>query len=92
LPVVALFTPPRGLDTTRYPVYSGFIHIAGPGENFHVSYLGLAASLKTKQVVDNTDVFFGEKIPTIVDSTGNAQAAPTNYTFAGEDYPTFLFR
>ena len=57
-----------------------------------MSYLGLAASLKTKQVVDNTDVFFGEKIPVVIDSTGNAQAAPTNYTFAGEDYPTFLFR
>lgn len=90
--VVATFTPPRGLDPTRYPVYSGFIHVAGPGENFHVSYLGLGASLKEKQVVDNTDEFFGEKIPVILDSAGESQTGPTNYTFVGEDYPTFVFR
>ncbi|KAJ2929710.1 hypothetical protein H1R20_g7388, partial [Candolleomyces eurysporus] len=90
--VTALFTPPRGVDSSRYPVYSGFIQVSGPGENYHVTYLGLAASLKNKQVVDNTDVFFGEKIPAILDSAGEVQANPTNYTFVGEDFPTFVFR
>lgn len=90
--VTALFTPPRGVDSSRYPVYSGFIQVAGPGENYHVTYLGLAASLKNKQVVDNTDTFFGEKIPAILDSAGEVQVNPTNYTFAGGDFPTFVFR
>ncbi|KAJ3521240.1 hypothetical protein NMY22_g12392 [Coprinellus aureogranulatus] len=90
--VEVAFTPPQGIDATRFPVYSGFIHISGPGENFHVSYLGLAASLRDKQVVDDTDTLFGEKIPALQNSMGEAQTEPTNYTFVGEDYPTFVFR
>lgn len=90
--VVAFFSAPRNLDATRYPVYSGFIQIASPGENHHVSYLGLAASLKRKQVVDNTDVFFGEKIPTLIGQDSESQTEPKNYTFVGEDFPTFVFR
>ncbi|KAJ3530209.1 hypothetical protein NMY22_g8670 [Coprinellus aureogranulatus] len=90
--VEVVFTRPQGLDPARYPVFSGFVQVAGPGENLHVSYLGLAASLRDKQVVDNTDTFFGEKIPAVADATGNFQTSPTNYTFVEEDYPTFVFR
>lgn len=90
--VAALFTPPKGVDSSRYPVYSGFIKVEGPGENYHVTYVGLSASLKQKQVVDNTDTFFGEKIPTVLNAAGDSQVNPTNYTFAGKDYPSFLYR
>ncbi|KDR67581.1 hypothetical protein GALMADRAFT_161607 [Galerina marginata CBS 339.88] len=90
--VVALFTPPKGLDASTYPVYSGFINVASPSENYHVSYLGLAGSLKDKQVVDNTDVFFGFPVPAVLDATGNPQVNPTNYTFANKDNPALLWR
>jgi len=52
----------------------------------------LGGTLKNKQVLDNTDVFFGEKIPAVLDAKGNTQTVPTNYTFVGDDYPTLLWR
>ncbi|TFK44150.1 pyrolysin [Crucibulum laeve] len=90
--VVAVFSPPKGLDKTTFPTYSGFIQIESGADKTHVTYLGLAASLKDKQVVDNTDEFFGEVIPAILDPAGDVQAGPANYTFVGEDVPTLLFR
>jgi len=54
--------------------------------------LGVAASLKNKAVIDNTDVFFGVNLPIVLDSAGNVQDAPVNYTFVGEDAPTVLWR
>jgi hypothetical protein len=92
--VVAVFRPPTGIDKTTFPVFSGFIQVIGPtvAETFHVSYLGLAASLKDKQVLDDTDVFFGMKIPVLLDSVGNVQSAPLNYTFVNDDMPTLLWR
>ena len=90
--VVAIFSPPKGLDAATFPLYSGFIEIAAPSENLHVTYIGLAASLKDKQVVDNSDIFFGAKIPALLDSQGDVQTTPTNYTFVGADVPTLLWR
>lgn len=90
--VLATFRPPRGLDNTQFPVFSGFIQLTAPGETYHVSYLGLSASLKDKQVIDNTDEFFGVPLPTLLDSAGNVQAGPANYTFVGDDAPALLFR
>ena len=58
----------------------------------HVSYLGLGGSLKSKQVLDDTDLIFDEKIPAILDSVGEFQTVPTNYTFVDEDYPSLLWR
>jgi hypothetical protein len=66
--------------------------VTSGSEDFHVSYIGLAASLKDKQVVDNTDVFFGIPLPALLDSQGDVQTGPTNYTFVGEDFPALLFR
>ncbi len=57
-----------------------------------MSYIGLGASLKDKQVLDNTDQFFGVKIPMLLNSTGDAQLGPTNYTFAQDDVPTIAWR
>jgi len=92
--VVAIFKPPTGLDKSTFPVFSGFIQVGGPtaADTAHVSYLGLAGSLKDKQVLDDTDVFFGVKIPALLDSAGNVQSGPVNYTFANDDAPTLLWR
>jgi len=91
--VVATFVPPSGLDASLYPVYSGAIEITSSGSDVtHVSYLGLAASLKDKQVVDNTDTFYGVKLPAILNGERAVQTAPTNYTFANGDFPSLLLR
>lgn len=90
--VVATIKPPQGVDATTFPVYSGFIFATSGNESVHATYLGLAASLKDAQVIDNTDFFFGVDLPIILDSAGNVQDAPVNYTFVGEDAPTVLWR
>ncbi|KAH9484892.1 Minor extracellular protease vpr [Psilocybe cubensis] len=94
--ITAIFHPPpqSAFDTSTFPVYSGFIQIAGPSalDILHVSYLGLLGSLREKQVVDDTDVFFGVPLPALLDSQGDVQDSPTNYTFVGDDVPTLLWR
>jgi len=57
-----------------------------------VTYIGLAASLKNKQVIDTTDVFFDVALPVVLDGSGNPPVEPRNYTFVGLDVPTLLFR
>ncbi|GLB37011.1 putative subtilisin-like protein [Lyophyllum shimeji] len=89
--VFAMFSLPKG-DASTFPVFSGFIEITSGSERLHVSYVGLAASLKDKQVVDNTDFFFGVPLPALLDSAGDVQQGPTNYTFSSADFPTLLFR
>ncbi|KAJ6603216.1 subtilisin-like protease [Mycena vulgaris] len=90
--VVATIKPPKGVDATTFPVYSGFIYATSGAESVHATYLGLAASLKDKQVIDNTNATFGVPLPIVLDSAGNVQDAPVNYTFVGEDAPTVLWR
>lgn len=91
-PVLAVFTPPSGLDASTYPVYSGFIDVTSGSETVHVSYLGLLGSLKDKQVIDTTDAVLGFKVPAILNATQHPQVDPTNYTFVGKDHPSFVFR
>ncbi|KAJ6498971.1 pyrolysin [Mycena sanguinolenta] len=90
--VVAIITPPKGVDPTTLPVYSGFIFVTSGNETVHATYLGVAASLKNAQTVDNTDIVFGVSLPALLDSTGNVQDGPVNYTFVGDDAPTVLWR
>ncbi|KAJ7045857.1 subtilisin-like protease [Mycena alexandri] len=90
--VTANIKPPQGVDATTFPVYSGFIHVTSGNDSVHATYLGLAASLKDKQVIDNTDLIFGLTLPLILDADGNPQDAAVNYTFVGEDAPTILWR
>ncbi|KAK7473132.1 hypothetical protein VKT23_001233 [Stygiomarasmius scandens] len=91
--VTATFTLPSG-DASTFPVYSGFIHVVSGTENLHVTYVGLGASLKDAQVLDDTDAFFGENIPAIIDAAGDFQNGPTNYTFDADtgDFPVLLWR
>lgn len=90
--IFAHITPPKAVDATTFPVFSGFIDITSATEILHVTYLGLAAALKDKQVIDDTDEFFGVPLPAVLDSVGDVQVNATNYTFVGDDFPTILFR
>jgi len=90
--VSATISGPTGLDHTTFPVFSGFIEISDGTQRFHVTYLGLVGSLIDKQVIDDTDFFFGVPTPVVVDNAGNVQGGPANYTFAGDDVPTLIWR
>jgi hypothetical protein len=98
--VVARFTAPP-VNTSTFPLYSGFIQIDalldnGSNETTHVSYLGLAASLKDKDTLDNTNVTLGYQIPVVLEPSGDAQTIPRNYTFSivngTLDFPTVQMR
>lgn len=90
--VIVTITAPKGGDPATLPVYSGFIVASDGAETYHATYLGAAASLKDFQTLDNTDFFFGEKLPAILDGANNFVAGPRNWTFAGEDFPAVLTR
>ncbi|KAG8738765.1 hypothetical protein FRC10_006482 [Ceratobasidium sp. 414] len=91
--VKVTFKPPTGLDAKTFPVYSGFIQAKGSdGSSLHSTYLGVAASLKNMKVVDNTDAYFGVKLPLVTDKDGNPIAGPTTYTMSGADTPLVIYR
>ena len=90
--VVVVIKPPKGLNSTDNPVFSGFLEIANDQESYHVTYLGLAAALKDTHVVDNTDTFFGVKIPAIFDANSNVVNTTKNFTFQGTDFPSVVSR
>ncbi|KAH6897589.1 pyrolysin [Coprinopsis sp. MPI-PUGE-AT-0042] len=81
--VTLTFALPPGVDPKTFPIFSGFIEFddgsdVGP---VHASYIGAGASMKDIQVVDNTDWYFGAKLPLITNSTGHIQDTAQNYTF-----------
>nr|CUX90926.1 serine peptidase S08 [Flammulina velutipes] len=90
--VTVTITPPEGVDASVFPVYSGFIQAISGSEIVHATYLGLAASLYDKKVIDDTDYLFGFVIPAIINADGDIQEEPTNYTFVEGDFPSILFR
>ena len=90
--VFVIIKPPKGLNSADNPVFSGFLEIANAQESYHVTYLGLASALKDTHVVDNTDAFFGVKIPAIFDSNNNVVNATKNFTFQGNDFPSVVSR
>jgi len=73
-------------------VYSGFVQVDAPGETYHITYQGLAASIKDKKIFDDSDYFFGFKTPVTVDPSGEVQTEPRNYTYVGDDLPALLYR
>ncbi|KAK1223902.1 hypothetical protein PQX77_013208 [Marasmius sp. AFHP31] len=80
--ITATFTPPTSLDAVAFPVYGGFIEVEADDETQHVSYLGLAASLKDKSILDRTNSWSSLiTLPAVLDpNTGGAQTEPANYT------------
>ncbi|CAE6403377.1 unnamed protein product [Rhizoctonia solani] len=95
LPVVVSIKPPTGLDATNFPVYSGYIKATGSDNTtLQSTYIGVAAKLKDAKVLDNTDAYFGVKIPVLTDSQGEP-VPPTGsatYTMKGNDTPLVIYR
>ncbi|THG94885.1 hypothetical protein EW026_g6671 [Hermanssonia centrifuga] len=90
--LTAHITAPTGLDPSILPIFSGFVQIANANESYHVTYLGVAASLKDAQVVDTTDTFFGFDLPALVDPIGDVFTGPANFTFNDTNFPELLMR
>ncbi|KAG8737461.1 hypothetical protein FRC10_008164 [Ceratobasidium sp. 414] len=91
--VTLTFTAPTGLDAKTFPVYSGFIQAKGSdGFSLHSTYLGVAAALKDMKVVDNTDSYFGVKLPLVTDRNGDPINSTTTYSMQGNDTPAVLYR
>jgi hypothetical protein len=90
--VNAHFTAPVGLDPATFPIYSGFVTIVSAEDSFQVAYMGAAANLKDKAILDTSTKFFGKAIPALLDSAGNITTSPTTYSFSGADVPTVLYR
>ncbi|CAE7233221.1 unnamed protein product [Rhizoctonia solani] len=93
--VAVAFEPPIGLDATTFPVYSGYINAAGSdGTKLQSTYIGLAAKLKDAQVLDNTDAYFGHRLPVLVDR--QRQIVPprgsSTYTMNGDETPYIIYR
>ncbi|KAJ1303089.1 hypothetical protein OPQ81_011290 [Rhizoctonia solani] len=89
------FTPPIGLNSSSFPVYSGYIQAAGSdGTVLRSTYLGLAASLKDMRVVDNTTTVFGagKKLPLIQDKNNQTVNGSATFTMQGMDYPLVVYR
>ncbi|QRV79003.1 pyrolysin [Ceratobasidium sp. AG-Ba] len=92
-PVILSIKPPTGVDAKTLPVYSGFIKAKGSdGSTLQATYLGVVGSLKTAKVLDNTDAYFGEKLPLVTDKAGNPITGPTTYSMAGNDTPLLVYR
>jgi len=91
--IVVTIAPPNTGNKAAFPVFSGFIQATGSlGENVHTSYLGLNAKTTDLVVIDNTDRYFGNIIPAILDKEGNVQTPGTSYTLNGDDVPTLVYR
>ncbi|CAE6539208.1 unnamed protein product [Rhizoctonia solani] len=95
LPVIVSFKPPTGLNATGFPVYSGFIKATGSDNTtLQSTYIGVAAKLKEAKVLDNTDAYFGAKLPLVTDNEGNP-VPPTGsatYTLDGTNTPLVIYR
>jgi hypothetical protein len=89
--VVVSFTPPAGLDASRYPLYSGFVEVTSSSESYHVSYIGLAASLKDHQIFDNTTTVVPYPSPSLL-KNDTRLVQPTNFTFKDTDFPVIFWR
>ena len=63
---------PPTIGSSTLPVYSGWITIISDKESTQVPYLGAAAALKDKQVLDSSDYYFGVALPAIIDAAGAA--------------------
>ncbi|KAL8280710.1 hypothetical protein RQP46_007033 [Phenoliferia psychrophenolica] len=75
----ATFTPPKGLQESQAPIYSGFIAL---GTNLTVPYYGLASKLHDLPIFDHTTEFFGVQLPALVDAAGDFVDKGANITIS----------
>ncbi|KAL0564133.1 hypothetical protein V5O48_017920 [Marasmius crinis-equi] len=92
--ITATFSPPQGLNAENYPVYGGYIEVNTDGETHHVSYQGLAASLKDKKILDEGNSWSSFiTLPAVVGNDGQQQTGPANFTMdPGSGAPLILWR
>lgn len=93
--VVGLYiSPPGGLDSSRLPVYSGFIQVqpSSGGTLQTIPYMGVAQAMRNVPVLDSTAFETGTALPDIVDSNGDVVTAPQTFTIANGDAPTVMYR
>ncbi|KEP44960.1 minor extracellular protease vpr protein, partial [Rhizoctonia solani 123E] len=93
--VSVTFNPPVGLDPATFPVYSGYIKATGSDNTtLQSTYIGVAAALKDAKVLDDTDAYFGVKLPLLMD--GEGEPVPSNgsiiYTMQGNSTPLVIYR
>ncbi|CUA68407.1 Minor extracellular protease vpr [Rhizoctonia solani] len=94
VPIYLTVEAPTGLDPATFPVYSGYIKATGSDNTvLQSTYVGVAAKLKNAKVLDNTDAYFGVKLPLIVDSKGNPvpPEGSATYTMNGSDTPAVIY-
>ncbi|CAE6531335.1 unnamed protein product [Rhizoctonia solani] len=88
-------SPPTGLDPGTFPIYSGFIKATGSDNTtLHSTYIGVAAKLKDAKVLDDTDAYFGVKLPVLLDGLGEPvlPEGSVNYTMSGNSTPIVIYR
>jgi hypothetical protein len=73
-------------------VYSGFIEITSLAETLKVTYLGVAARLKDKAILDISAKIFGYNLPALLDSSGKPQVGEPTYTLVNGDNPALHWR
>lgn len=93
--VTVQFQPPKDVDATAFPVYSGFIRIDSDNdEHLSVSYLGLAADIGDMEVLDqSSDYFSNFTLPALFDKDGKPQLEDNKvYTLEGKDNIQIIYR
>ncbi|KAJ5554369.1 hypothetical protein N7513_004328 [Penicillium frequentans] len=65
-------TPPKGLDATRIPIYSGYVTLNGTnGDSFSIPYLGAANAMRNVTILDTKH---GDNYLFSSNSNGHVQA------------------
>ena len=90
--VKVTFSQPAGLNAAQFPIYSGFIQVAGGAQTVQVPYLGVAAAMKNLPILDTSNQYLALTTPTILNAAGSAQQGSSAYSFNGTDFPTVLYR
>ncbi|KAJ5629398.1 hypothetical protein N7528_003055 [Penicillium herquei] len=83
--VKVLASPPRGLNATRIPIYSGFVTLNGTnGDSFSIPYLGAANAMRNVTILDTKH---GENYLLSSESSAPVQAGQI-FTFASPNATT----
>ncbi|CAE6458099.1 unnamed protein product [Rhizoctonia solani] len=88
-------SPPAGLNPATFPVYSGYIKAIGSDNTtLQSTYIGVAAKLKDAKVLDDTDAYFGVKLPLLMDGEGKPvpPKGSVKYTMQGNSTPLVIYR
>ncbi|KAG8953400.1 hypothetical protein FRC04_002242 [Tulasnella sp. 424] len=91
--VAVIFHPPKGVDQTKLPVYSGFLNVASAEDSVHVAYMGVVGAMRGMKIWDRTTDYFPVAGPFIIDPAGNVQNKPVTYKWRNStDYPAVVSR